>query len=219
MVKLMDRIRAPCSVCARETYHNVLYSTRGSDGVTEYALIECGGCGRVSMREEVKAPPGHEFDPFVHYYPSPVSRQKPKWLWEFPWWIEGEEHTRELRHLLLEVYEAVAGGQLRLAAMGIRALLEQVMVSKVGDQGSFTRNLDAFHDRGFISLVQRDAMSAILDAGHAVTHRSFNPRKEDLDTALDIAEGIVAAIYVHTEAATKIADRVPPRPPRPAKGR
>jgi hypothetical protein len=167
------------------------------------------------MREQVEQPPGADFDPFVHYYPSPVSRKKPQWLW----WIEGEESKRALRDLFLEIYEAVAGGQLRLGAMGIRALLEQVMVEKVGDQGSFARNLDAFQAKGFISLVQRDAMSAILDAGHAVTHRAFNPRKEDLNTALDIAEGVFAAIYIHTEAATKIADRVPPRHPRPPKSR
>jgi len=37
-----------------------------------------------------------------------------------------------LGSLLHEIYQAVHGGQYRLAAMGIRALLEQIMVSKVG---------------------------------------------------------------------------------------
>jgi hypothetical protein len=34
--------------------------------------------------------------------------------------------------LLSEIYEALDGGQHQLAAMGIRALLEQVMIVKVG---------------------------------------------------------------------------------------
>jgi hypothetical protein len=47
-----------------------------------------------------------------------------------------------LGSLLHEIYQAVHGGQYRLAAMGIRALLEQIMVSKVGDLGSFEKQLD-----------------------------------------------------------------------------
>jgi len=166
------------------------------------------------MKKETEAPPGVEHrGPFIHYYPSPVSRKEPDWLFDLM--LFGTVGETALVNLFEEIYATLAGGQLRLAAMGIRSLLEQTMVAKVGDQGSFTKNLDAFHEKGFISLVQRDAMSAILDAAHAVTHRSFSPKKEDLNTALDIAEGIIAAIHIHTQAATKIADRVPPRPPRP----
>ena len=39
--------------------------------------------------------------------------------------------------VMMEVYQAVTGGQYRLAAMGIRALLEQVMIQKVGDLKTF----------------------------------------------------------------------------------
>jgi hypothetical protein len=166
------------------------------------------------MRRQSK--PLEDMEPTVRYYPSPVSRREPDWFWE-RWLADGETQSSALTDLFLETYQAVAGGQLRLAAMGIRALLEQIMVTKVGDQGTFTKTLDTFHQKGFISLVQRDAMSAILDAGHAVTHRFFSPRKEELKTALDIAEGVFAAIYIHSDAATKIADRLPPHPPRPRK--
>jgi hypothetical protein len=48
----------------------------------------------------------------------------------------------EIADLLTEIYAAVNGGQHRLAAMGIRALLERVMINKVGDQGTFRGNLD-----------------------------------------------------------------------------
>jgi hypothetical protein len=204
----MDQIKAPCSVCVAVTYHNVLHSVYIDDELCQCAMIQCCGCGEISLKKEFEHPFDPE-DPIIHYYPSPVSRRKPNWLSGL---LFGDIPDIKLGQLMLEIYQAVAGGQLRLAAMGIRSLLEQMMVAKVGDQGSFIKNLDSFHQKGFISLVQRDAMSAILDAGHAVTHRSFEPKKEDLNTALDIAEGVFAAIYIHTEAATKIADRVPPRP-------
>ena len=115
------------------------------------------------------------------------------------------------RALLKEIYAAVAGGQRRLAAMGIRALLEQVMILKVGDIGGFDKKLDGFQDKGFISLVQRDAMRTTLDLGDAAMHRAFAPEWDDLNTALDIAEGVMAAIYGHPPASAKLGDRVPQR--------
>ena len=119
-----------------------------------------------------------------------------------------------LGSLLHEIYQAVHGGQYRLAAMGIRALLEQIMVSKVGDLGSFEKQLDAFQKAGYISLVQRDAMQATLHVGHAAMHRAFRPTEEDVKLALDVVEGVMAPLYSHLNKAEKMADRVPPRPPR-----
>jgi len=108
-----------------------------------------------------------------------------------------------LGDLFLEIYQAVCGGQLRLAVMGVRALIEQVMIHKVGDSGSFVKNLDAFQKAGYISLVQRDALSDILDAGHATIHRAYEPKTEDIQVALDITEGVMAAIYVHAMQQSK----------------
>ncbi len=118
---------------------------------------------------------------------------------------------------MMEVYQAVAGGQYRLAAMGIRALLEQVMIQKVGDLKTFDLKLDEFQKQGYISAIQRDAMRATLDVGDAAMHRAFLPTEKDLTLALDIVEGVLAPIYDHRSEAEKMADRVPPRTPRPPK--
>src|SRR5258707_6799 len=73
------------------------------------------------------------------------------------------------------------------------------------------------HAGGYISLVQRDAMADILDAGHAAMHRAYEPSEADLNTALDITEGIFAAIYVHADQAKSVASRLPARPLKPPK--
>jgi len=99
--------------------------------------------------------------------------------------------------------------------MGIRALLEQVMISKVGDLKTFEEKMDAFQKNGFVSLIQRDAMRETLEIGHAAMHRSFKPTERELNIALDIVEGILAAIFDHSEAAATLAKRVPPRPTKP----
>jgi Domain of unknown function (DUF4145) len=207
---------APCSSCVRHTTHEVLFETKrehqGRDDNT-YKLLSCGGCGTVSMMhvwtgtewfEDVDGNKGKPVN--VHYYPSPVSRKEPEWV---------AESEGKLISLLQEIYQAIDGGQYRLAAMGIRALLEQVMIAKVGDLRTFDEKLDAFQRAGFISLIQRDAMRATLDVGDAAMHRAFVPTDRDLNTSLDIAEGVMAAIYCHQEAAENMGNRVPPRKPKP----
>ncbi len=138
------------------------------------------------------------------YYPSRALRKLPSWRSKLPFGAE----------LFEEIYEAVGAAQYRLAVMGIRALLEQVMISNVGDHGTFERNLNTLCEQGYISIKQRDAMNDVLDAAHATTHRQFSPNEREVSTVMDITENILSAIYVHGEAAATVASRVPPRPSR-----
>jgi hypothetical protein len=208
-----ETVNAPCSCCLRKTQHKVLHSKTcelDEDGMYAevYKLLQCAGCGTVSMANYSFSTDSVRECYRRRYYPSPVTRKTPPWCEQLP---------VRFGELFDEIYEAVRGGQYRLAAMGIRALFEQMMISKVGDKGTFEKNMDAFFDKGCISIVQRDAMKDVLEVGHAAIHRSFKPYEGELSTALDIIEGIFAAIYVHGEAAAEIAARVPPRPPRPKK--
>jgi len=118
--------------------------------------------------------------------------------------------TEKFENLLEEIYIATQNDCPRLAIMGVRAVLEQVMIVKVGDQGTFGGNLKAFADAGYVSVVQYDTLKVILDAGHAVTHRGFSPKKEHLNAALDVMEGILAALYVHDEDVKRL--EIPNRP-------
>jgi hypothetical protein len=204
----MTTSRAPCSNCLTGTQHNVLFVVDGrSDDWCDphYELLKCAGCGDVSLRSTLT-----HFDDTksVHYFPSPASRKIPDWLYV-------GHIARPLGSLLHEIYQAVRGGQLRLAIMGIRALIEQVMIEKVGDQGAFGTNLDAFQQSGYISLVQRDALNDILDVGHATIHRAYEPKTKEIQIALDITEGVLAAIFVHVDAAKEISQKVPSRPKKP----
>jgi hypothetical protein len=107
----------------------------------------------------------------------------------------------------------VQGKQHRLALMGIRTFFEQLMIAKVGDQGSFRANLTAFLEGGFIAKNQRTAIEHILESGHAAIHRGYQPIEEDLNTALNIVEAITETIFFHEQEAKEVAARVPPRRP------
>ena len=95
--------------------------------------------------------------------------------------------------------------------MGIRALLEQVMIDKVGDHGSFKNNLDEFQGQGFVSISQRQVLEPVLEAGHATMHRSFTPESKDVGLLMDIAESVIESIYVNEYRAKGITKKIPPR--------
>jgi hypothetical protein len=214
----MKQVQAPCSSCVRKTSHDILFEkAQQDDGIQEtYVLLECRGCSTISMGLQILY--GGDGRAEHRYYPSPVSRKKPSWLWMLSFGLIGKKGEDTLGSLLSEIYEAVDGGQHRLAAMGIRALLEQVMIAKVGDLRSFEEKMDAFQKGGYISLIQRDAMKTTIDVGHAAMHRAFKPTEKELKVALDIVEGILAPLFDHKDAAQELADRVPPRPSRKPKG-
>jgi hypothetical protein len=172
-----------------------------------YAMLECAGCHTISLVITTDLSDGE----VQHtYYPPPVSRKVPDWAMFMALGFSGAEQET-IGLLLYQIHQAVLGRLNRLAAMGIRSLLEQLMISKVGDKGRFDKNLEAFKEQGWISLVQYDAVKTLLDVGHATTHRFFQPTTEELNLALDIVEGVLAAIYRHHEAAARLSDRVPPR--------
>lgn len=210
----MKMVQAPCSSCVRKTSHDVLFEIGQQDEHTidTYGLLSCGGCSTISMDHQCLWINDGSVE--HRYYPSPVSRKEPDWASLL---ALGSKKEAELCWLLKEIYQAVDGGQHRLAAMGIRALLEQVMILKVGDLRTFDEKLDKFQEQGYVSLIQRDAMRATLDVGDAAMHRAFKPTEQDLKIALDVVEGIFAPIFGHKDAAEKLADRIPPRVPQPPK--
>jgi hypothetical protein len=199
--------RAPCMMCTQITIHHVVarQDRSNDDGSDVYYFLTCAGCGAVSMANLWDLGGGPE----ARYYPSPISRKPPAWLWKLRFLFG--EHEKPLGELLHEIYEAVQARQHRLALMGIRAFFEQLMIAKVGDQKSFGANLTAFLNSGFIARNQRTAIENILDSGHATIHRGYKPIEEDLNTALDIVEAITATIFFHEQDAKEVAARVPPR--------
>jgi hypothetical protein len=95
--------------------------------------------------------------------------------------------------------------------MGIRAILESVMIDKVGDHNGFTANVDAFQGMGYLSVRQRGILDSILEAGHAAIHRKWHPTPDDINALLDITESVVELGYLHENRAGELEKRVPKR--------
>src|ERR1700683_4646541 len=142
-------VQVHCNSCGQTTEHVVLYEEKREfseevdpgisfEAYDWYRLITCAGCKAVSM-EHVSAN-SEDWEPDTgpnysrEYFPPRTFRPTPKWLDE-------PAIPQYVRESLSEIYIAVQNNASSLASMGIRALLEALMVKKVGDQRSFKATL------------------------------------------------------------------------------
>jgi hypothetical protein len=116
-----------------------------------------------------------------------------------------------ISELIHELYVCIQNDCRRSAAMAVRALLEQVMIDKVGDQGSFAGNIREFQAKGFISATQQKFLETVIEAGHATMHRAFKPTSEDLIALVNIAESVVESAYVNEHRAAQLQKGIPPK--------
>ena len=214
--------QAFCSNCDRDTKHATLYARTvrceeilddeeiGSiDWADTYSLIECCGCESVRfLHEHWFSEDWDDQGPVQHkrYYPPNEVRQQPVWITGLPL------DVFEMREMLDEIYKCLGVGAYRLATMGIRALVERVMIDRVKDQHTFEKNIATFFAEGYVAERQQKMFKDILvEAGHAAMHRGWEPRAADVMALLDVVEGLLKSIYVDPIVTAKIAERIPLR--------
>jgi Domain of unknown function (DUF4145) len=207
--------RAHCNACAGErnhvVLHHVLSDWRDKEtneyGSDTYETLQCAGCDAIKLRHTQVF--SGQPDRSVTYFPAATFRRRPEWFVDLLCALPVDDNYT--LGLLNEIYVAMQHNLLRVAAMGIRALLESVMINKVGDQGSFKSNIAEFEAQGFVSRIQASRLSSILDAGSATIHRGYSPTREDVVILIDIAEHIVESVFVHSPKISALVGRVPKR--------
>lgn len=207
-----------CNNCSCETRHSVLYHKKKRD-VEEvdnqvvwyednnYYFAECLGCENITLHiESSYSGLNDEID--VTQYPPKIIRKEPKWLYQ----IDDNgiifEQSDKVE-LFKEIYIALKNNMPRLAIMGVRALLEIVMIENIGDQGSFVKNLLKLKEDGYISNYQFEAIKKVIEAGHASMHRSYKASNSEISSIMDITENIIESIYINKLNVTKL--NIPPR--------
>jgi hypothetical protein len=211
-----DRIKIHCNICLGLRWHTVLFLTTRSnnedldDGfeyeeATIYRMAECNGCESVTLQTTWSSS-GHP-ESIDEQWPPKVSRRQPKWMFDI---FISEKIGNTFKHdFIQEIYSSLKSGNLRLTVLGVRALLEQIMLEHIGDQGSFAKNIQEFESSGFISRVQREAIIPVIEAGHASMHRGFKASEQQVEAILDITENIIESIYITKDRTTGLI--IPPR--------
>jgi len=162
-------------------------------------LLKCLGCDDVVMRQTTRNSEDYNE---VQYFPPTIQRQMPDWIGRFPH-DNGETFRKAnpkkayIGNLLRQIYIALNNDCPALAVMGIRGLLEHVMIDRVGDQGTFADNLKEFEKQGFVGAKQRKQLEGVLEIGHAAIHRSYEPNKAAVDFALGFTETLLQNTYLH----------------------
>lgn len=129
---------------------------------------------------------------------------------EYPEWYE--ELDDKKKALLSEIDVSMRNDLSGLPMMGMRALLEGVMIEHVGDCGSFERNIDKFEKNGFITSQHANILRKVLDAGSASMHRTYFPNVADLGTCVEVVKHLLHGVYVLHPKVQDLAANTPPRP-------
>ena len=214
---------AHCNTCGGERSHTVNYEhsenwrdeitdDRRDDihGIDKYEVLKCAGCGHVVFRQtalhsQVTDDDGNE-EPMITYSPRPIFRRKPSLLSTVGGGLQFIP-INFISELTDEIYTTLHSDCRRLTAMGIRALLEHVIIDKVGDKRSFKRNLKEFQDRGYLSESEKHLIESALEVGHASIHRDYKPELDILLSCLDISEALIKRLYLlplQVEAINKV---------------
>lgn len=224
-------IKSHCNTCLGEKNHLVLFKHESSwhqeispefdiSGDDIYELLQCCGCDSICFRHKSQFSEDYDDEGRpewkTHYYPPAISRQKPKYFKEII--SVGSDTFSDLEDMIDEVYVALENGSTRLATMGIRAIIETVMIDKVSDNGTFVANLEELYGQGYVSSKQKDRLKIVLEAGHAAMHRGYCPSSKELNNILDICENLIEFLYVHEIKTDKLSKKIPPRPPKKKKG-
>lgn len=213
-------LKAHCNKCGGTRNHWILFHKIQTDEhevnnhysvfwTNSFRLIECQGCESIKLlHESVFSEEADENgNPIVtkRYYPPSTFRNEPRWISR----LDSEWH---LTKLMKEIYSAMQNSCPSLVAMGIRGAFEAIMIDRISDNGSFSKNLLAFQNAGFISHTQLGAIRAAIELGHASIHRMHVPDAAHLETALDVLEHLVHGLYILGPDAERNAKAIPPRP-------
>jgi hypothetical protein len=211
----MPTTKAHCNTCGGDRNHEVLHSERTTweddehvvSGSDTYETLKCCGCELIKLRHTSWF--SEDDGAMVYYFPPAIFRRNPDWFSDL--WAELEPEDEFVEVLLKEIYVALQNNLPSLATMGVRALLERIMISKAGDQGGFAKNIAKFEELGHVSKLQCQRLEAILEAGHAAIHRAYKPSMKEVVTLLDITEHIVESVFLHEAKIEELKKKVPAR--------
>lgn len=137
------------------------------------------------------------------FFSTDDSSEKPKWLDEL------DDHKK---HLIGEIDTALKSGLMALPTMGLRTLIDLVIVEHVGDKGTFKDKLAAFEKEGLVSPQQREQIETVLEAGNAASHRAYFPNKNDLQTCVDVIKHMMHGVYALHHRTKQLSNNTPKRP-------
>lgn len=196
-------------------------------GNDESRLLQCCGCETVFLH--IKSWDSELFEieydyikrdqvqvPIIKVTTFPAieieGNQKPDWIWEIA------RVDPQLHRILDETYMAYEAGLLILAAVGLRTAFDRATEALQIDPGhTLDEKIRKLKEQGFIGETEASTLGVVANAGSAAAHRAWSPTEAEFKPLLSALEHFLQRTVVSGKSALSIADKIPPRQPRPKK--
>ena len=204
-MKIPDMTRRfMCRTCQRETGHWPIANgevkrsyrklERETASVQTFQVMQCKDCGATTYCIDTRIHPGPMMgDSYIErtdYFPPLPLRAKPAWY---------SSLTEGYQTILAEIYQAIDNSLFFLSSTGARTALDQLIIEKIGDVGSFKDKVDKLVANKIIDDTEGVMLLAVIDAGSASAHRSYKPDQEKINHMMDILEAIFYKLLVEPE--------------------
>ncbi|PQJ73615.1 DUF4145 domain-containing protein [Polaribacter butkevichii] len=214
-----ETIKVLCSSCKNNTNHNVLTSINeigteplgeyySIDWNTDYEIIQCLGCERISFRNhstnsENTDYQGRPISTTLIYPKRSKDTIAAKHYFNVPY---------NLQRIYSETVESYNYGNLTLCGAGVRALVEGVCKEngitegnvefKNKDGSTVTQKktnlqgkINGLHESGKLTLQHSEILHEHRFLGNEAIHELSLPSKEDLYLAIEIVENVFDTLY------------------------
>lgn len=200
--------KAVCESCQIDQRHVVETSTRAkweSDeytGITEYEIIRCMNCDKISFRKESSNSEDYYYNPETDEYDSnyDVSLYPNRTAGRFK--IDGHWHLpSEVRAAYEEVISAVNGGQPILAGLGVRVLIEVICRDQSAVGKSLLVKIDDLKTKGVLTHAGADILHKLRSMGNDSAHEAKPSSDKQISLAMDVVENLLQSVYIHPSEA------------------
>ena len=127
-----------------------------------------------------------------------------------PEWYDQLDDTKKA--LISEIETALQGNLSALPTMGLRTLLESIILDHIDDKGNFKKNIDEFVKQGYMTNKQADLVSSVVDAGNAAAHRAYFPDAANILVCVEVVKHLAHGVYILGPMVNAMAKNTPSRP-------
>lgn len=210
--KKPEPVWATCPRCGGDSKKHVvlfekLVSQYDPDGSLEYVdihqLIECGGCEGVKYRQAVEGWDDQYAEIVtrvlgVHPTASQEKKRRPGTaadVLEDNW---QEIVPPDVFRMYHEAHDTFNVGAYTLSTLGLRAVVEAVCLDRglTDRDDSLEKKIDKLVSEGHLAKSQAEFLHTIRSFGNDAAHRMERPSERELETILEIIEGMLNTIYV-----------------------
>lgn len=165
---------------------------------------------QVQSRRLQSAPSGFINSSWLGDAPAPSATPALPAFLEPSWFGKLPSHAQAL---MREMHTASHSGLVALTAMGIRAVIDVVADDLLGAAGwGFAKKLTALSEAGELTPAQHQAISAVVEVGHAAAHRAHVPSERDVLLMFEVLNHVLCSAYGLQSTPGELMARTPPNP-------